>query len=165
MIDAWIRESNLIEDIDDPIEDKRSQSAWEWLAKQPLLNVATILGTHKRITRLQLGSEAGHFRTCRVWVGGREGAPWNQVPHMVSLWLTDWAGRGVEDIQHEQTKEVWFKQAHVKFEKIHPFVDGNGRTGRMIMNWQRERAGLKPLLIKKSEVWQYYDWFRDSAPL
>lgn len=56
-------------------------------------------------------------------------------------------------------KEI--KQWHVWFEKIHPFADGNGRTGRILMNWQCLRAGL-PLIVITTGVEQqkYYGWFR-----
>lgn len=37
---------------------------------------------------------------------------------------------------------------HLKFERIHPFPDGNGRTGRMILNQQLVNAGLLPVTIK-----------------
>ena len=48
---------------------------------------------------------------------------------------------------------------HVKFESIHPFVDGNGRTGRLLMNWIRIKIGLPILVIKESEKFEYYKWF------
>jgi len=49
---------------------------------------------------------------------------------------------------------------HIHFEKIHPFVDGNGRMGRILMNWQRVKVGLQPLIIWASERQAYYAWFK-----
>lgn len=52
------------------------------------------------------------------------------------------------------------RQWHVAFERIHPFRDGNGRVGRIIMNAQRLQAGLPILIIPASERRLYYEWFR-----
>ncbi len=46
---------------------------------------------------------------------------------------------------------------HAEFVKIHPFVDGNGRTSRLIMNYQLIKAGFLPVNIKKEDRFRYYD--------
>ena len=53
------------------------------------------------------------------------------------------------------------KASHIAYERIHPFIDGNGRTGRMFMNWQRLKAGLPILVIKEKEKQEYYKWFNE----
>jgi Fic family protein len=45
---------------------------------------------------------------------------------------------------------------HVGFETIHPFADGNGRTGRMLMWWQEVQAGQTPTLFKAADRQRYY---------
>lgn len=45
---------------------------------------------------------------------------------------------------------------HHKFEKIHPFSDGNGRTGRMLMNFILEKNGLPPVIINKKRRKEYF---------
>ena len=50
---------------------------------------------------------------------------------------------------------------HLRFEGIHPFIDGNGRTGRLIMNFELMKAGLLPINIKYSDRLKYYDCFDD----
>ncbi len=60
-------------------------------------------------------------------------------------------------------KERYSKMLHVEYERIHPFVDGNGRTGRMFMNWWRMKNGLPVLVIHEGEEqMDYYQWFKDS---
>ena len=46
---------------------------------------------------------------------------------------------------------------HHKIEKIHPFLDGNGRTGRMLMNYILIRAGYPPSVIYKKNRDEYLD--------
>ncbi len=50
---------------------------------------------------------------------------------------------------------------HLRFETIHPFCDGNGRMGRVIINFQLYRLGLPPVIIRDNEKERYYQAFRD----
>ncbi len=46
---------------------------------------------------------------------------------------------------------------HAEFVRIHPFVDGNGRTSRMIMNYQLMSGGFRPISIAKENRVEYFD--------
>ncbi|GAB6154732.1 Fic family protein [Desulfosporosinus burensis] len=50
-------------------------------------------------------------------------------------------------------------QFHLEFEDIHPFIDGNGRTGRLLLNLELMKEGYPPINIKFSDRKRYYDCF------
>lgn len=147
----WIRESNLIEGVNDRAADLACLEAWKWSLGQSL-SLEMILELHRRIMVGRLPEfYLGLLRPVDVTVGGRLCPPWEEVPHLMRDWLHRFAGASGD----EQTVI-----AHVAFEHVHPFVDGNGRVGRMIMNWQRAKSYLEPKTILYKERWEYYGWFR-----
>lgn len=62
----------------------------------------------------------------------------------------------------EKTKKHPIESAalfHLKFEGIHPFIDGNGRTGRLVLNFTLMQHGYPPINVKFSDRKRYYDCF------
>ena len=67
-------------------------------------------------------------------------------------------------LENEQRKETMnpierIARFHLEFEGIHPFIDGNGRTGRLILNLDLIRNGYPPVNVKFTDRKKYYDAF------
>ena len=52
---------------------------------------------------------------------------------------------------------------HAEFVKIHPFVDGNGRTSRLIMNYQLMKNGFLPISVNKEDKLDYFNFLEEYA--
>ncbi len=81
----------------------------------------------------------------------------NPHPELIDSLLYGWH---IDHADAETNEDI--KIAHVEFERIHPFEDGNGRVGRIVMNWQRLKAGLHVLVIREVDKLEYYKWFADE---
>lgn len=160
---TFLRESNNIEGVWDDLSLQQAIHAWEYLKKQRKLTPHVVLKTHKILMLHQnlMPDEKGYFRKVRVWVGGREGYPHWQVPMEVENWCdamnASVKSKYVQEIEHKQGTVV---AMHVLYEKIHPFVDGNGRTGRMFMNWHLKQFKLPYKIIEEKKKHDYYAWFK-----
>lgn len=52
---------------------------------------------------------------------------------------------------------------HGEFVKIHPFIDGNGRTSRLLMNFEVMKKGYLPIIIKAESRLSYYDTLNKAS--
>lgn len=149
-MDKHIHESNLIEGINDPAEDRQSMTAWKWFKDQRKLDATTIKKLHKMVVFNQkdLPEDAkGAWRSIQVYVGNHVPPPPREIKTEMSKWLKGY-------------KNWTPQEAHVRFETIHPFQDGNGRVGRMVMWWHEKSLGQEPTLLLGHERWKYYKWFK-----
>ncbi|MFJ7370012.1 Fic family protein [Lysinibacillus sp. NPDC098008] len=62
----------------------------------------------------------------------------------------------------EDEKIVSIVEAHIAFERIHPFADGNGRTGRMVLNYSLLQHGFAPLIINSKEKATYLRYLAEQ---
>lgn len=79
--------------------------------------------------------------------------PYLIEPKMVELLATDNERKGV---LHNIERIARF---HLELEGIHPFIDGNGRTGRLLMNLELIKCGYPPINVKFADRKRYYDAF------
>lgn len=111
----------------------------------------------------------GSFREHDIeeFPGGMRPPSWPEVPALLRDWITDaQALRGV----HEDTIAERLASLHARFEQIHPYLDGNGRTGRLVLNLLLVRLGFPPAIIYKSDRARYLAALRradqgDAGPL
>lgn len=149
---TFLEESNKIENVYGfgPLTDARW--AWEYLQEFNILSTHNILQTHLKLMAAQPIEQKyrGHFRDVDVWIGGRKGI----TPSLIEWAMEHWINRA-------NTAESWseIKSDHILFERIHPFIDGNGRIGRILMNWQRVKNKLPIEIIYDSKKYSYYKWF------
>lgn len=153
----FLVQSNYIEQVYDEIHMRAAKAAWNFLKKQDRLTTKVILQTHKKLMVKHLPlNQRGKWRLCNVKVGIYDPPDRYQVPSMMDWWIKD-ANQTISGTPRKAEEII--KQDHITFERIHPFVDGNGRVGRMLLNWQRLQVGLPILVIKASHRWEYYDWW------
>ena len=164
-IKEFIRESNAIEGVYDEVSFDQALLAWDFLMKHKKMTVGLILKVHKILMLHQnlQPDEKGYIRKCEVTIGGRYGLNSELVPKALEQWalnVNDLVENGKN--QPESFYELMTKKHHVVYENIHPFVDGNGRTGRMFLNWERLMVGLPLLIVHEgAEQMEYYKWFRE----
>jgi Fic family protein len=150
-LETFLIESNAIEDVWDDGSYLKANRAYHSLDKCTHLTPWYIKQVHSVLMDGKLEKpELGEWRKCAVYIGGREGRPWYAIPELIDNWC--------ETVQHYKTaKDI--QHAHVEFERIHPFVDGNGRVGRILWAWLRVKNGLPMKVIWEKKKWEYYKWF------
>ncbi len=140
-------------------EARNHQAALNWLldelviqGKNFVIDESLILGLHLRLMNSILG-DAGQYRKHSVRIMGAHitVANWQKVPDAIAQ-LVDSLRQPSEDIVADLAR------AHAQFEQIHPFSDGNGRCGRLLLLAQALRAGRMPPLVIRERKHAYYKY-------
>lgn len=120
------------------------------------LSIGHILTYHKLLLESISDDFAGRFRSSKEWVriGSHLGANPTFVPGLISELINNYF---LSDNRYFIDKIAYF---HAEFETIHPFQDGNGRIGRVLINQQLIQLGYPPIIIQnKSKKTDYYPLF------
>lgn len=121
------------------------------LAAKPEISTKSIVDIHARLMK-NIDARTG-FRRHNVRVVGAEFTPTAAEYVLTDMnLLLKWCQ------QYEKMMNPLILAAifHEKFERIHPFYDGNGRTGRMLLNLILLRKEYPPLIIKNKDRKEYY---------
>ena len=110
----------------------------------------------------------GSFREHDIqkFPGGMQPPEWPRVSERMHDWVAEAQALPDRDVNLPEV----LASLHASFERIHPFLDGNGRTGRLLLNLLLVRHGLPPAIIYKADRSRYLDGLRktdrgDPGPL
>lgn len=141
-----------------------ASGAGEWAADR-LLSLSEVREIHRLVVEpvwrlfppdeLDAREGPGSFRhhELAAFSGGMKPPPFIAVPGLVSDWL-EGVNAGPDDGEHLIEH---LAGTHSRFESIHPFRDGNGRTGRLLMNLLLVRRGYPPAIIYNRDRGRYID--------
>lgn len=97
-------------------------------------------------------AQSGVYRAVPITIAGSPHQP--PQPYMVAPKIESLVQEYNASQEHPIRKIARF---HAQFEAIHPFIDGNGRTGRLIMNTELMKHGYPLAIIKNEEKASYYE--------
>lgn len=96
------------------------------------------------------------YRKVQVFIRGSEHIPPEpeKIPNLMNYFVYNY---------NHDDGDVFTKIAkyHIDFERIHPFEDGNGRTGRLLINYELIKNNMAPAVIEKEYRVQYFEFLRN----
>ncbi len=125
----------------------------ELVSQQQPLDEWTIKTLHQLVLKNIDSENAGRYRQVNVLISGAEHRPPEalRVQEQMTAFI-DWCNhQALEMHPIERAARV-----HGEFVKIHPFVDGNGRTSRLLMNLELMKAGFPATVIEVGQRLDYY---------
>ena len=157
--------SSAIEDEYHPDDVKRHEEALRRFLKAGLSH-ASLLEAHRRIMEGQERAQPGRLRTVNVYVGNYHAPEHKRVPDLLKAMLL-YARKTTDPAP---VAAAW---GHAQFESVHPFADGNGRTGRAIIQqmlgvplpisvWILERRAAYYAMLENADWERYLEWFLEG---
>lgn len=141
----------------DHMEAVGHKEAFEYVCDLVKDNVPISESIIKQIHFLVLADkkdDRGVYRRVPVRIMGAQHEP--PQPYLIEPKMEQLLHDFAESTEHIVTKLARF---HIEFEGIHPFIDGNGRTGRLLVNLELMKAGYPPIDIKFTDRIAYYNAF------
>lgn len=126
----------------------------ELITNQEPLSEWNIKTIHALILKEIDNNNAGKYRTENVVISGAKHIPpkhyeiGDLMQKLIAEYQSEW---------EEFHPVVRATLLHGEFVKIHPFIDGNGRTSRLLLNFELMKNGYPPIIIKNEERARYYD--------
>ena len=132
------------------------------LANDQKLDIYVIKNINKEILD-RLNDNAGNFkRNSNAIIGANfETSTPSQTLILTKNWIENLNYR-LELCKNTDEKLLEILNSHVEFERIHPFSDGNGRTGRLIMLYLCFQEKVSPFVIEKSDRALYMTYLREQ---
>lgn len=141
----------------DHLEAVGHREAFLYVQRLVSEKVALSEGVIKKIHSLVLmdkPEDRGMYRSIPVSIMGSNHEP--PQPYLVPVRMEQITRELVRDRRHPVVRAACF---HLGLEAIHPFIDGNGRTGRLLLNLMLMQCGYPPINVKFSDRKRYYDCF------
>ena len=141
----------------DHLEAVGHKEAFDFVSELVKNNVPISESVIKQIHYLVLADkkdDRGVYRKIPVRIMGAKHEP--VQPYLIEPRMKQLLQDFNESAEHIVTKLARF---HIEFESIHPFIDGNGRTGRLLVNFELMKVGFPPIDIKFSDRIAYYNAF------
>ena len=138
------------------------------VAKQELPLSETVIKNIHALVLMNRPDDKGVYRRIPVRIMGAYTEP--VQPYMIEPRMAELLSAN-EERKNTMTDIERIALFHLEFEGIHPFIDGNGRTGRLILNLDLIRNGYPPINVKFTDRKRYYDAFdafykdNDATPM
>ena len=145
------------EPLKDHMEAVGHKEAFDFVSELVKNNAAITESVIKQIHYLVLADkkdDRGVYRKVPVRIMGAKHEP--VQPYLIAPRMEQLLEQYYNNTEHIVTKLARF---HIEFESIHPFIDGNGRTGRLLVNLELMKAGYPPIDIKFADRIAYYNAF------
>jgi len=135
------------------------QYLYDFVKKKKELDEDVILSLHKIILKNIDDTEGGHYRTSNVMITGAIHIPPSaiKIKRLMDEFF-EWYYKNKKKLSVAELA-AW---AHYKIVYIHPFIDGNGRTARLLMNLILIQNGYPPAVILNVDRQKYYRALKDA---